>query len=526
MRTPPMPAPVSSVPMPSGLARVATVLSGSVGGMFRDAAFAAPKTIALRAEGEEIPYLRLNEEVNRLCHALTGLGLRPGDRIAILAENSADYIRLMLACAKTGMIVACLSWRQNADDIAHCLALTAPGLTLVSPRFAHLLPEGLERLMLLGPDFTAFRASGASDEPEVEIGSEEGLLILYTSGTTGRPKAPVISHRAVIARSLLMRADWNIRREDGAIVWSPLFHMAGADPALSSLIQGATLSVLPGFNPTDIADALEVHPVGWLVLIPGMIERLAEELERRNAPLQRVAAAGCMANLVPGEQIARISRLLNAPFLNSFGSTETGIVPASGNWFAPGELPTSMAKLQSSGCEIRLLDEDGNPVPPGAAGEICIRSPALFSGYWGDAEATERAFVGGWYHMGDDFVRDEAGALHFADRRKYLIKSGGENIYPAELEQVLRNCPGVLDAVVVRRPDPIWGEIPIAFIVADDPAPEEAHLRARIETSVARFKHPKEYHFIPEAAIERNQTGKIRRDLLEERAAALKEGNP
>jgi acyl-CoA synthetase (AMP-forming)/AMP-acid ligase II len=160
-------------------------------------------------------------------------------------------------------------------------------------------------------------------------------------------------------------------------------------------------------------------------------------------------------------------------------------------------------------------------VPEGQTGEIWLRSPGLFSGYWADPQATAEAFAGGWYRMGDDFRRDAEGLLHFADRSKYLIKSGGENIYPAEIELILRNLDGVSDAVVVRRPDPKWGEVPVAFIVAaPDRRPSTGQVRAALEARLARFKLPKEIHFIEDQDIERNTTGKIRRDLLERRALA------
>ena len=493
-------------------------LGGTVGGMFRDAAAGNPDGLALCDGARALTYQALNREVNRLAHGLMEKGVGRGDRIALLSENSVEFVMLMLAAAKIGAIAACLNWRQTGEEVDHCLALTTPKLLFRSKAFAHLVPAGPRVLDVL-TDVRFMAAAGRAEEPDVQVGTEDGLLILFTSGTTGRPKAPVVSHRAAIARGLLMRADWGIRRSDGFVAWSPLSHMASADPTLACLMQGSTVSILPGFDPAGIADALARHPVGWLVLMPGMIERMAEELERRNAPLQRIAATGCMANLVPGEQIARISRLLNAPFLNSFGSTETGIAPASGNWIAPGEVPQTLAKLQTTGCEIRLVDGMGKDVSTGQAGELWLRSPTLFSGYWADPDATEKAFADGWYHMGDDFSRDAQGMLHFADRSKYLIKSGGENIYPAEIELLLRNLDGLSDAVVVRRPDPTWGEVPVAFVVAEPgQAPSRGDIRAALAARLARFKLPKEIHFVSEDEIERNTTGKIRRDLLERRA--------
>lgn len=503
---------------------VPPALGGSVGGMFHDAALGNPDGIALRCLGQDVTYRALDQRVNQLANVLIAQGWPRGARVAILSENSIEFVTVMLACAKAGLIAACLNWRQTTDEIGHCLGLTAPNLLFVSDKFASVAEAFAAptlRVIRFGVAFETFLSDGSAEEPGLPIASEDGLLILFTSGTTGRPKAPVISHRAVIARGLLMRADWGVRRSDGFVAWSPLSHMAAADPTLASLMQGATVTLLPGFDAAGVAEALTRHPVGWLILMPGMIERLAEELERRNAPLQRIAAAGCMANLVPVDQIVRVSRLLNAPFLNSFGSTETGITPASGNWIEPGEVPQSLAKLQSTACEIRLADAEGQPVAEGQTGEIWIRSPALFSGYWADPEATAQAFLGGWYHMGDDFLRDAKGMLHFADRSKYLIKSGGENIYPAEIELVLRNMAGVSDAVVVKRADATWGEVPVAFVVAPpETRPDLTVIRATLEANLARFKLPKEVHFIADTEIERNTTGKIRRDLLERLALA------
>lgn len=495
-------------------------LGGTIGGMFRDTAIGAPKAIAVRDGSVELSYLALNKRVNKLTATLIGQGLTKGDRVAILSENCIDYITILLACAKGGFIAACLNWRQTIPELDASIALAEPALIFTSPEFADNCPKALPQIGM-GEPLGRLIATASDAEPEVDVASEDGLIILYTSGTTGPSKGALVSHRAMIARGTLMRADWSIRRSDGFITWSPLFHMASADPTLGTLTQGGTVSVVPGFVPSAIVDALTLHDVGWMVLMPGMIERLADELEARNAPLRRIAAAGCMANLVPTEQIARISRLLNAPFLNSFGSSETGISPASGNWIVPGEDPGGLGKRQNSSCEIKLVDDDGIPVAEGEVGEICLRSPLLFSGYWNDPEATEKVFQGGWYHMGDTFYRDPEGMLHFADRKKYLIKSGGENIYPAEIELILRNVAGISDAVVVKRADPRWGEVPVAFVVADTLSVTAENVRDALIGKIGRYKLPKEIHLIRPEEIERNPTGKIRRDLLEIRAQKI-----
>jgi acyl-CoA synthetase (AMP-forming)/AMP-acid ligase II len=250
-----------------------------------------------------------------------------------------------------------------------------------------------------GPSYEDWIAPDASAVVPADVEPETGLLILYTSGTTGLPKGAVISHRAVIARSLVMMAEWSLRNSDGSITWSPLFHMAANDPTLCALIQGGPVVVIDGFDAPAICRALVDIPVGWFVLFPGMIDRMIEALKNSGARIKRVAVAGCMANLVPPEQIVEITVLLNAPFLNSFGSTETGIVPASGSQLPPGVLPTSFRKLPTSFSDIRVVDDNDEDVPPGIVGELCVRSPTLFSGYWKAPEATAHDFRNGWFHM-------------------------------------------------------------------------------------------------------------------------------
>jgi acyl-CoA synthetase (AMP-forming)/AMP-acid ligase II len=175
-----------------------------------------------------------------------------------------------------------------------------------------------------------------------------------------------------------------------------------------------------------------------------------------------------MADLVPAHQIAEVTRLLGAPYLNSFGSTETGVPPASGNLIPVGQVPARLSKQQNSFCEIRLVDPEDREVPAGTPGELAFRGPTLFSGYWNAAETNAKEFRGGWFHMGDMFIRNGDGSLDLVDRAKDMIESGGENIYPAEIERVLLADPRVADAVVVRRPDARWGEVPVAVVARKD----------------------------------------------------------
>jgi acyl-CoA synthetase (AMP-forming)/AMP-acid ligase II len=502
------------------LAREAAHRGPTVAALFRDAALRHADAIALEGRDRQLTFKSLNERVNKVANSLLGMGARHGQRIAILSENRIEYVEVQLACAKLGLIAACQNWRQPAPELSHCIRLVEPSFVFVSPRFEEALAETgrpATETHVFGDPYEALVNSGAAEEPRVTVTPEDGLLILYTSGTTGLPKGALISHRAMIARSMAMMADWCVTSADGSIAWSPLFHMASADPMFSSLCQGAKVKVVDGFDAEAIVAALATDAVGWFVLMPGMIGRAIEALRSAKAPIRRVVAAGCMANLVPPDQIAEISRLLGAPFLNSFGSTETGIAPASGSKIPPGVAPANFAKIQTSFCEVALLDDGDQEVPLGSVGEMCVRGPMLFSGYWNDPEATMRDFRGGWFHMGDDFVRHPDGALDFVDRRKYLIKSGGENIYPAEIERVLRSSGRVDEAVVVRQPDAHWGEIPVAFVVRRDLDLTSDDVLELLKHKIARYKLPKRVIFVADSDLLRNSTGKIQRNLLEQK---------
>jgi fatty-acyl-CoA synthase len=251
--------------------------------------------------------------------------------------------------------------------------------------------------------------------------------------------------------------------------------------------------------------------------MPGMVGAFASELERLGVKPRGVKLCGVMADLVPPVQIAKITELLGAPYANTFGATETGCPPCSANLLPIGRTPSRLSKEQSRFCEIKLVDPDGAEVPDGSPGELCMRGPTLFSGYFRAPEATAHDFRGGWFHMGDVFVRNADRTLDFVDRVKYLIKSGGENIYPAEIERVLLAEPRVADAAVVRQKDERWGEVPVAFVAARDPRLTAEVLFERCRAELARYKQPKEIHFIAFEDFPRSASGKIQRHELEKR---------
>ncbi len=295
----------------------------------------------------------------RIAQALHAGGVGAGDRIAVLAENRREYIGLQLAAAKIGAIVACLNWRLADGEAAHCLGLVSPRLVFVSRRHADVLARiGWADCPVIGLDaeFDGLLEGRSEDDPQQEVDAEQGLVILYTSGTTGLPKGAVISQRAMVARAMCFAADYGIGAEHAYVAWSPLFHMAATDFSLATLMLGGKVVVQDGLDIERLCATIERETIGWLVAMPGMIDLLIEGLKRHRTRPRGVRLVGAMADLVPLQQIAELTGLLGAPYINSFGATETGLAPASGALLAPGVVPTSLAKRESGFCRVRLVD--------------------------------------------------------------------------------------------------------------------------------------------------------------------------
>jgi len=486
-------------------------------------------------------YAELCDRSRRLASALVARGVVRGSRLAVLSENRGEYLEIVLAAAWIGAAVACQNWRLTGHEIAACVALVEPTLGFISP--AHLdkqsaLALPALELITFGPDYERLLTEHPPHPGADDVSPEDPLLLLYTSGTTGRPKAAVISHRAEVARNLVTRAEFGVAPADTFVAWSPLYHMGAMDNALGTLMCGGKVIVHDGFDADRLARTVAEERLGWLLLMPGMVGRFIESLRRGDVRPQGVRVCGVMADLVPRHEIQEVTGLLAAPYANTFGSTETGCPPCSSSLIPVGVLPERLSKQQSPFCEVKLVDPDDREVAPGEPGELCMRGPTLFSGYFRDDAVNQADFRGGWFHMGDVFVRNPDGSLDFVDRVKYLIKSGGENIYPAEIESVLLRHPDVLEAAVVRRADPHWGEVPVAFVALRDsatsgglsapgPAQAGASVRAELEAHcrehLARYKQPKALEFLDFSEFPRSASGKVQRHELEQRLLTPRE---
>lgn len=498
--------------MPASAGSIATV-----GELFRACALLHAGSVALEYRGRHISYAELLDRVQRATAMLAAQGLQRGDRVALLSRNRPEYFEIELAAANLGVITACLNWRLSPRELAYCVDLVSPKLLIVEPDLAgDRSPENCSTIEI-GDHYERLMAQQDGRSRPVVAEPEDGLVILYTSGTTGLPKGAIVSHRAMIMRALVFTSELGIATSESFVAWAPLFHMASTDHGLATLLRGGTVIIIDGFQIESMLAAISKHRIGWLVLIPGMVEALVEGLRTQRTIVKGVRVCGAMADLVPPHAIAAVTELLQAPYLNSFGSTETGLPPATRALIPIGQLPTRLSKRQNAFCEVKLVDPADNEVPQGMPGELAIRGGTVFSGYWQADETNARDFRGGWFHMGDVFRRNEDGSLDFVDRAKYMIKSGGENVYPAEIERVLLTDKRITEVAVVRASDSKWGEVPVAFVSCRDNSVMEAELVELCRRDLAGYKRPRQFRFIGFDDFPRSTSGKVQRHELEAR---------
>jgi len=490
----------------------------NIGKLFESKAKLIPEATAIIEYDNKTTYGELNARANQLANGLIEKGLEHGDRIAIISRNSTAYLELELACAKTGIILVGINWRLAKEEVRHCLDLTQPKLIFATIEFQEVLPnsEKMENI-LFHTEYENLIGNSPNKEPDFNVDGEDGLVIIFTSGTTGLPKGALISHRALITRALIFTAETSAPKNDTFIAWSPLFHMGSNDFSIATLIHGGQVVIIDGYDPKEMIKTIETYSVHYLTVVPGMIEDFINQLKSAKAKPKPIGLIGAMADLVPKPLLKEITNLLDAPYWNTFGSTETGNPPASANLIAIGTAPENLPKQQNNFCEIRLVDPDDNDVEVGKPGELAIRGPSLFSGYWANEKANEESFRNGWFHMGDVFRRTPEGLLEFVDRVKYMIKSGGENIYPAEIEKHIMADERVVDVAVVRKPDERWGEVPVAFVACNTDDIKNSDIIELCRNRIANYKLPKEVHFMKSDNMPRTHSGKIQRHILEQR---------
>jgi fatty-acyl-CoA synthase len=489
----------------------------------RNAAF-TPGKPATVFEGETLGYAAFNARIEQTACALKAeCGVSRGDRVAILSLNRPDYLVLLYACARLGAMLVPLNWRLAVAEQLFILSDAAAKVLVLEQAFAEILPaleRGLPDTSIVGLDFSPpqgstfdallTRARGDGRNPHSDLSCP--LLIVYTSGTTGRPKGAVLRQEALLWNGVMSQHMHGLTSSDHVLTVLPFFHVGGLNiQTTPALHHGATVTIHSRFTPEATLNAIERERPTLTVLVPATIQAVTDHPDWAATDLSSLKAVSTGSTIVPPHLIDRfVAR--GVPVLQVYGSTET--CPVAIYTRLGGDLSRAGSTgLPGLCCEAVVIDEAGVELAPNTPGEIAVRGPNVFHEYWGNEEATREALHDGWYRTGDIGLRDADGYFWVHDRKKNLIISGGENIYPAEVERVLLEHPDVRECGVIGRPDPRWDEVPVAYVIRRAGCSVEAEgLKAHMLTQLARFKVPRDIVFVDD--LPRTALGKVQHFML------------
>jgi fatty-acyl-CoA synthase len=488
--------------------------------------------LVLDETGERISYAELDRRAAAAASALRAeLALDKGDRYAVLSGNRVEVVEAFFAAGKCGAIFVPLSTRATAHELARILADAAPRAILYGPEERETI-EALRRetnvatFVALGdkarqtdPSWAELLARFPNSPRRVEqCGAEDPYCLLYTSGTTGRPKGAIVPHRMIAWNAINTALSWQLRADDVAPVFTPLYHAGGLTVFLTPLVAiGGTVVLMTGFEPSAVWRAIERHGCTVVLGVPTIWRMLAAAPEFATTDFSRIRwliSGGAPLPVALVDDYRRRGAVLK----QGFGMTEVGV-----NCFAMTS-EEALVKAGSVGkpflwTEARVAADDGRELPAGEVGELWLRGPHVCAGYWNDPEETRRAFdPEGWFKTGDLARRDEDGFYYIAGRLKEIFISGGVNVSPLEVEAELLQHPSVADAAVVGVPDPLWGEVGAAFVVARDGVSiSERELADFLAGRLARLKVPKRFELV--ADLPRTPYGKVVKSELVKRLA-------
>jgi len=476
--------------------------------------------------GRRFTYAQLNARSNRIAHVLRGRGVAAGDRVALLLMNGAEYVETYFALAKIGAVTVPLNWRLVPDELAFILGDAGARTLVFDSEFddaasdLHGRDTTIESWIRVGEpgaavefalDYDTLTGEASEAEPEGQAADDDLLFIMYTSGTTGLPKGAVHTHATSISASLTINMTADMRHADRYLQMLPLFHVGALTPATAAIHRGATVILMRTFDPAAVFPTIERERVTTGLAVPAMLRFMlaAGNHGAHDHSSLRWLMSGAAPVPVP---LIEAFAELDIEIHQVYGLTEC-CGPAC--LISPEE---ALAKAGSTGpaffhTEVRVIDSDGRDVAPGAVGEVIIRGEHVMKEYWNRPDATEETLREGWLHSGDMATVDKEGFVYIQDRKKDMIISGGENVYPAEIENVLSAHPEIADCAVIGMPSEKWGESPAAVVV---PAPDAKMVAADVirwcEGKLARFKTPKVVEFTD--IIPRNPTGKILKRVL------------
>lgn len=483
--------------------------------------------LAFVAGDQRISHRKYALRVERLAAGLAGIGLVAGDRVAVLAQNCLEYIDLYGAAARLGLILVPVNWRLSAEEIIYVITDTTPKVIVVGAEYLPVIDGArdrfsfVEKFFALGDATTAFAAfddliSAGRDTniPDVDISDESGFVIIHTAAVAGRPRGALLSHAGLLTANLQLIGCWNLSVQDVHLGVLPLFHLAGLGLMLAVQQAGGATVVLPRFDPQSVMRAISVEKVTLFAEFPPMLSTLLDKAAKDGDDMSSLRH---LTGLDTPDTISRFESMYpSARFWATFGQSEVaGAVTLSPFRDRPGSAgqPTVLNR-------VGVVDELDQLLPVGQIGEIVVRGPMVFCGYWNCDSDNEFGFRGGWHHTGDMGRFDDDGYLWYCGRSpaKELIKPGGENVYPAEVEKALLDHPAIAEAVVFGVPDAQWGEAVKAVCVCrSGQAVGADELIEFVAAKIARFKRPKHVVFCTE--LPRTAQGLIDRSRVKQEFA-------
>ena len=503
----------------------------NIGQFLTRRAFLSPSVEAMvepAIAGRRFDFRELNARCNRVAHALRGSGVRRGDRVALLLMNGAEFVESFFAVAKVGAVNVPLNWRLTADELEFILKDSGATVLLYAENFAPVVAELQRRgdktdlrqwvqvggaLAPFSQDYAAWMGAMPADEPELAGAEDDLLFIMYTSGTTGLPKGVMHSHRTVLWSAMNVTATADFHYKDRYLTALPLFHVGALMPTLCCVYVGVTQVILKAFDPKAAWELIATEKITTTLLVPAMLQFMQAVYDPKQHDARTLRWVLCGAAPVPVTLIKAYAEI-GVEVHQLYGLTES---------CGPGCLIMGEDALTRAGStgrayfytDLRIVDVDGKDCPPGEPGEIIMRGPHNMVGYWNRPDATAQTLRDGWLHTGDVGTMDADGFVTIRDRIKDMLISGGENIYPAEVENMLLGHPAVADAAVIGLPSPKWGEVPLAVVVPKKGATlDAAELVTWCKGKLAGFKLPKAAVVVSE--IPRNPSGKILKRILRE----------
>lgn len=465
-----------------------------------------PSREALVAGNQRLSYGALFDEVIKTAAHLAERGIGAGDRIAVMADNGVEFIFLLLAAARRGAVIVPINVRLSTEEISYILADVTPKLVVYTPSYGDTIRKTAMPSSAPLSDLTAReREASASPADETPVSLESPWLIIHTAAVHGQPRGAILTHGNLLATAIQLAHLLKLTEEDRHLCLLPLFHIGGIAFFCATMLMGGCTVFIPRFEASTVPSLIARERVTFFITFPPM---LASILAAEDQP-----AASSSLRLVGGvdnpETIRRfLTTYPQASFTNIYGQTECMPIAASPFSGAPGLVgpPTLLTHLT-------IRDDEDRDLAAGEAGEICVQSPAVFAGYWGREDETHYTTRGGWHHTGDLGVLDNQGQLTFTGRKpeKDLIKTGGENVYPQEVEGPLRTHEAIREACVIGLPDPQWGEAVVALCALEDGKDvTEEEIIAYVAQRIARYKKPQRVFFV--SVLPRHANGTIDRE--------------